>query len=143
MTDRPEAGSRRAFSVTAHIFDLYKGVRRSTSYLYAATITFRRQIDISSDSPMDRSEWDFHSTLGEEDHVKRLETPAERVDRFGILTACFVLCLALFIAALWLRLPSFEKCSALDNVTARNACYEKLRSDLSKPPAKGPDIPKL
>jgi hypothetical protein len=69
-------------------------------------------------------------------------TPEERVDRFGIMTALFVLCVAFFIAALWMRGSSFQKCAALENVTERYACYEKLRDDLSKPPAKGPDIPK-
>jgi hypothetical protein len=54
-----------------------------------------------------------------------------------------VLCIALFIAAIWLvNGPSFEKCSALENATERNACYEGLRNDLSRPPAKGPNIPK-
>jgi hypothetical protein len=69
-------------------------------------------------------------------------TPEERVDRFGVLTALFVLCVALFIAALWMRGSSFQSCSALENATERYACYDKLRDDLSKPPAKGADIPK-
>lgn len=51
--------------------------------------------------------------------------------------------LAFFIAAVWLvRGPSFEKCSGLENVTERNACFDTLRNDLLKPLAKGPDIPK-
>ena len=62
----------------------------------------------------------------------------DRVDRFGIRTALMVLCIAFFIAAVWLMSrPSFEKCSTLENVTDRNACYEDLRRDLLKPPAKG------
>jgi hypothetical protein len=70
-------------------------------------------------------------------------TPEERVDRFGFRTALFFLVLALFVAAMWIaNRPSFEKCSTLENVSERNACYEKLRDDLSKPPAKGADIPK-
>jgi hypothetical protein len=44
---------------------------------------------------------------------------------------------AVFIAAIWfLSQPSFQKCSALENVQERNACYDMLRSDLSKPPVK-------
>jgi hypothetical protein len=71
------------------------------------------------------------------------KTSEERVDRFGIRTALLVLVIALFGVAMWLvDRPSFEKCSTLENVTERNACYEKLRADLSKPPAKGADIPK-
>jgi hypothetical protein len=60
----------------------------------------------------------------------------------GILTALFVLCLAFFIAAMWMRGSSFQKCSGLENAAERYACYDKLRDNLSKPPAKGPDIPK-
>jgi hypothetical protein len=59
------------------------------------------------------------------------------------MITALVLCIALFIAVIWyLSQPSFEKCSALENVQERNACYDTLRSDLSKAPAKGPDIPK-
>jgi hypothetical protein len=71
------------------------------------------------------------------------ETPEERVDRFGFGTALLVLIIAMFVAATWFaNRPSFEKCSALENATERGTCYEKLRDDLSKPPAKGADIPK-
>jgi hypothetical protein len=34
----------------------------------------------------------------------------------------------LFIAALWLSGPSFQKCSALENATERHACYDALRN---------------
>jgi hypothetical protein len=57
--------------------------------------------------------------------------------------AFLVLVVALFVAAIWFaNRPTFEKCSALENVIERDACYEKLRDDLSKSPAKGADIPK-
>jgi hypothetical protein len=70
-------------------------------------------------------------------------TPEERVDRYGIRTALLALVIALFVAAMWLaNRPSFEKCSTLENATERYACYDKLRDELSKPPAKGADIPK-
>jgi len=91
---------------------------------------------------MQRPEWDFNGGIDE------AETPwpdssEERADRFGIWIALLALVIALFVAALWLaNTPSFEKCGALENATERNACYEKLRDDLSKPPAKGADIPK-
>ena len=90
---------------------------------------------------MERSELDFEGPMDEPQHnVAWPDSPEERVDRFGIVTAAVLLCIAFFIAALWLRLPSFQKCSALDNVAERNACYDTLRIELSKPPAKGPDI---
>jgi hypothetical protein len=90
------------------------------------------------------SEYNFESAVQEnEDEAARPEPPEELIDRFGIRTALFVLCVALFIAAIWLvSRPSFEKCSALENVTERNACFETLRSDLLKSPAKGADIPR-
>jgi hypothetical protein len=91
---------------------------------------------------MERWESDFSGGVDELD-VPLPESPEQRVDRFGVMTAAFVLCIAFFIAAIWfLSRPSFEKCIALENVQERNACYDTLRSDLSKAPAKGPDIPK-
>jgi hypothetical protein len=90
---------------------------------------------------MRHSEFDFQGPIGDEEpKVAWPGTPEERVDRYGIMTAFFVLCVAFFIAALWMHRSSFQKCTALENVTERYACYEKLREDLSKPPAKGPDI---
>jgi hypothetical protein len=91
---------------------------------------------------MERWESDFSGGVDEPD-VPLPESPEQRVDRFGVMTTAFVLCIAFFIAAIWfLSRPSFEKCIALENVQERNACYDTLRSDLSKAPAKGPDIPK-
>ena len=91
-----------------------------------------------------RPEYDFQNAVQKnEDDADRREPPEALVDRFGIRTALFVLCVALFIAAIWLVSgPSFGKCSALENVTERNACFETLRNDLLKPPAKGADIPR-
>jgi hypothetical protein len=91
---------------------------------------------------MQRWESDFSGGVDEPD-VPLPDSPEERVDRLGIVTAAFVLCIAFFIAAMWfLNRPSFEKCSTLESVAERNACYDKLRNDLSQPPAKGPDVPK-
>jgi hypothetical protein len=92
---------------------------------------------------MRHSEFDFQAADDDESRVPLPETSEDRVDRFGLRTAFDVLVIALFVAAFWLaNRPTFEKCSALENVTERDACYEKLRDDLSKPPAKGADIPK-
>jgi hypothetical protein len=91
---------------------------------------------------MQRWESDFSGGVDEPD-VPLPDSPEQRVDRFGLLIAFFALCIAFFIAAIWfLNRPSFEKCSALESVAERNACYDKLRNDLSQPPAKGPDVPK-
>jgi hypothetical protein len=91
-----------------------------------------------------RSEYDFENAAQEkEDSAAWQESPEDLIDRFGIRTALLVLCVALFIAAIWVvSRPSFEKCSALENATERNACFETLRNDLLKPPAKGADIPR-
>jgi hypothetical protein len=92
---------------------------------------------------MQRSELDFEGPIDKPQHdVAWLGSPEERVDRFGIMTVLFVLCVAFFIAALWMSGSGFQKCSALENATDRYACYDKLRDDLSKPPAKGANIPK-
>jgi hypothetical protein len=91
-----------------------------------------------------RPEYDFENAVPEnEDGDAWRESSEEFIDRFGIRTALLVLCVALFIAAIWVvSRPSFEKCSALENITERNACFETLRNDLLKPPAKGANIPK-
>jgi len=91
---------------------------------------------------MQRWESDFSGGVDEPD-VPLPDSPKQRVDRFGLLIAFFALGIAFFIAAIWfLNWPSFEKCSTLQSVAERNACYDKLRNDLSQPPAKGPDVPK-
>ena len=91
---------------------------------------------------MQRWESDFSGGVDEPD-VPLPDSPEQRVDRFGLLIAFFALGIAFFIAAIWfLNRPSFEKCSTLQSVAERNACYDKLRNDLSKTPAKGPDVPK-
>ena len=90
-----------------------------------------------------RYEYDFENAGEEkEDDAAWQKSPEEFIDRFGIRTALFVLCIASFLAAIWLvNRPSFEKCSGLGNAE-RNACFETLRNDLMKPPAKGMDIPR-
>jgi len=89
---------------------------------------------------MQGREWDFDNRL---DDVASPESAEERLDRFGVRTALLVICIACFIAAIWLaNTPSFEKCSALENATERHACFDTLRNDLLKPPAKGADIPR-
>ena len=91
-----------------------------------------------------RSEYDFENAAQENgEDAAWPESPEEFIDRLGIRTALFVLCVALFIAAIWVvSSPSFEKCSALESVAERNACFDTLRDDLLKPPANGAAIPK-
>ena len=76
---------------------------------------------------MQRSEWDFENRIDDDEHDAALPESSEVLaDRFGIRTALLVLCIALFIAAIWVTSrPSFEKCSALESVTERNA-YDGL-----------------
>ena len=92
---------------------------------------------------MQRSEWDFENRIDDDEHDAALPESSEVLaDRFGIRTALLVLCIALFIAAIWVTSrPSFEKCNALESVTERNACYDGLRKELLKPPAKGAEAP--
>jgi hypothetical protein len=65
----------------------------------------------------------------------------DRLDQLGITASLILLCIGLLIAALSVvNRPSFEKCSALNNVMERNGCYDQLRSSLLKPPVKGADL---
>ena len=93
---------------------------------------------------MTRTEWDFDTTIDDDaSDALRPKSPDDSTDQFGIRSALLVLFIAIFIAAIWfVGSPSFEKCSAVQNITDRNACYERLRKELLKPPAKGADIPR-
>ena len=93
---------------------------------------------------MPGSQWDFDTTTDNDARdVLRPKSPKELADQFGIRSALLVLCITSFVAAIWfVSRPSFEKCSAVENVTDRNACYDGLRKELLKPPAKGADISK-
>ena len=107
-----------------------------------------RQLFLELDSigvrAMPGSKWDFDTTTDNDARdVLRPKSLEEFADQFGIRSALLVLCIASFIAAMWfVSSPSFEKCSAVENVTDRHACYDGLRKELLKPPAKGADIPK-
>ena len=66
-----------------------------------------------------------------------LKTPEDAADRFGVRVALLVTCVGFLIAALWLASsPSFQKCSAFENLSDRVACYEGLRTALLQPPAR-------
>jgi hypothetical protein len=83
----------------------------------------------------------YPSQSAEAEFSAELKTPEDAADRFGIRAALLVLCVGLAIAAMWLVTgPSFETCSALENPAQRNACYDALRDNLFKPPAKGGDL---
>ena len=84
---------------------------------------------------MQTSDWDRLETTSKEDEQPK--APEDDVDRLGVKISLLVLCVALFLAAIWMiRTPNFQKCSALENVTQRNTCYDELRNELLKLPAK-------
>jgi hypothetical protein len=86
---------------------------------------------------MQDTDWHFEIVPKDdsENDALRPKSREEMADEFGVRTALVVLCIALFIAAVWfMTTPSFEKCSAVQNGTERNACYDTLRQDLFKPP---------
>jgi hypothetical protein len=84
---------------------------------------------------------DTKSKVDDEFDAPPAKSPEDLGDEFGIRASLVILCIALLMAALWVVCrPSFEKCSALENVMERNICYDQLRSDLLKPPAKGADL---
>jgi hypothetical protein len=66
------------------------------------------------------------------------KSPEDLVDRLGFKFALSVLVVGLLLAAIWvISSPSFQKCSALETLGQRDACYGELRNELLKPPAKG------
>jgi hypothetical protein len=70
------------------------------------------------------------------------DSPEESADRFGIRLSLLIASMGLFMAAVWaVSGPSFGKCSALEDLTERHACYDNLRNEQSKPPAKGATSP--
>ena len=88
---------------------------------------------------MQNDKWDLSLISKDENDcdVTQPTSPEELIDRLGVRAALLVLCVTLFIAAVWLvNLPSFEKCSALDGPSQRHACYDNLRAELLKPPTK-------
>ena len=89
-------------------------------------------------------EWhlDTKAADGDEEDVINSKSPEDSADHFGVNLSLLILCIALLIAILGIAsVPSFEKCSGLDNVTQRNSCYGELRNNLMKPPAKGGVMP--
>jgi len=84
----------------------------------------------------------FDTSLEDDDLASSPRNSSEEVvDEFGIRLAMLILCVGLFIAAIWvISRPNFEKCSALQSVMERDACYDQLRNDLLKPPARGADL---
>jgi hypothetical protein len=77
----------------------------------------------------------------DEYEVTKSNSPEDALDHFGVKLSLLILCVAFFIAAIWVVTgPSFEKCSSLENVTQRNVCYGELRNDLFKPRARGAEI---
>jgi hypothetical protein len=89
---------------------------------------------------MRASDWNLDTTSKHDDDNDFVlpESPEDLGDRSGIRLSLLILCVALFIAAMWyISRPSFEKCSALESVAKRNVCYDELRNELLKPPAKG------
>ena len=84
---------------------------------------------------MQASDWDHLETTSEEDEHSK--SPEDDVDRLGVRISLLVLCVALFLVANWvISTASFRKCSALENVTQRSTCYDELRNELLKLPAK-------
>ena len=69
------------------------------------------------------------------------KSPEDLLDQFGLMASVMMLCIGLLIATLWVvNGPSFEKCSAFENVMERNNCYDLLRAGSLKAPAKGADL---
>jgi hypothetical protein len=64
------------------------------------------------------------------------------VEHGGLVAAVVVFVAALFLLAVWADSRSgFERCATLTDVSARLACYEKVRQQELQPPAKGAIAP--
>jgi hypothetical protein len=84
---------------------------------------------------MQARDWDHLEATSEEDEQPK--DPEDDVDRLGVKISLLVLCVAFFLAANWvISSANFQKCSALENVTQRNTCYDELRNELLKLPTK-------
>jgi hypothetical protein len=84
---------------------------------------------------MQARDWDRLEATSEEDEQPK--GPEDDVDRLGVKISLLTLCVALFLAANWvISAATFQKCGALENVTQRNTCYDELRNELLKLPAK-------
>jgi hypothetical protein len=80
---------------------------------------------------------DLPGLPADQDDRPELKSPEDAADRIGIRVALLVTCVGLLIAALWLASsPSFQTCSAFENLKDRVTCYEGLRTALLKPPIK-------
>ena len=89
---------------------------------------------------MQTSMWDHDPLSDSAFNASLPNSPGESADQFGIRLSLLILSAGLFMAAIWaVSGPSFRKCSALENLTERFACYDNLRNEQSKPPAKGAD----
>jgi hypothetical protein len=67
------------------------------------------------------------------------QTPAERA---GLAISVAVLVVSLIALVMWAESrSSFERCSARVDADARAACYEELRQQEMRPPAKGAYAP--
>jgi hypothetical protein len=135
--DRPPVIALKGFPqgcAPIHIESLY-----GNRYLVVGTHSWEYAMQVEKQV----EEWHFDTAPdGDKDDVIDSKSPEDSADRFGVNLSLLILCVALLIAALGLMVsPSFEKCSALANVTQRNACYGELRNDLMKPPAKGGEMP--
>jgi hypothetical protein len=68
----------------------------------------------------------------------RTESSEAKINRIGTGLSLVVLFVALVITGISLiSMPSFEKCSALRTQSERIICFESLRDQLLKSPAKG------
>jgi hypothetical protein len=80
---------------------------------------------------------DYLGEQSNEGGEPELKTPEDVADRFGVRVALAVTCVGFLIAVIWLASsPSFQKCSAFENLNDRVACYEELRTALLQPPAR-------
>src|ERR1700722_18832255 len=74
----------------------------------------------------------------DESDVLLADSPSAKTDRYGLGLSLSVLGVALVLMVIsFISEPSFAKCSVLATEPDRMSCYQKLRDELLRSPAKG------
>jgi hypothetical protein len=74
----------------------------------------------------------------DESDVLLADSPSAKADRYGLGLSLSVLGVALVLMVIsFISEPSFAKCSVLATEPDRMSCYQKLRDELLRSPAKG------
>jgi hypothetical protein len=87
-------------------------------------------------------DWSRDLEFDEPDEAWRWTEEPTQAERVGMITSVIVVTVSLALLVVWAESrSSFERCSALTDFNARVTCYEELRQQEMRPPAKGATAP--